>query len=278
MLPSTYQQVEYIGTSGSQHIDTGYKPNNNTRLVMKFSFVSVPSTNAVFGSRNGTTDKNFNLWATGSSFNPQYNGNDWSSNPVSCSIAARAIYNIDFNKNVFSYSSSSSSGSTTLSTTGTFTGSYSIFLSAVNTGGGKDSRTVSIKIYSCKIYDNGTLVRSFIPCYRKSDSVIGLYDDVNGVFYTNAGSGTFSKGNNIVESSVVTYKTVIYKAIESFNNIQENLPSPVSLGIGTPGSSGSNSTPAAIANAISNCAVINLGNGSYKTGLVDVYNPADDNK
>ena len=32
-----------------------------------------------------------------------------------------------------------------------------------------------------------------IPCYRKSDSVIGMWDRVNKVFHTNAWSGTFIK-------------------------------------------------------------------------------------
>ncbi len=47
------------------------------------------------------------------------------------------------------------------------------------------------------MYDNGTLVRDFIPCYRKQDGVIGMYDLANDVFYTNAGTGTFLKGANV---------------------------------------------------------------------------------
>jgi hypothetical protein len=36
-------------------------------------------------------------------------------------------------------------------------------------------------------------VRDFIPVYRKSDSVVGMYDSVNDVFYTNKWSGSFTK-------------------------------------------------------------------------------------
>ena len=43
------------------------------------------------------------------------------------------------------------------------------------------------------MYDNGTLIRDFIPC-KNASGVIGLWDDVNGVFYQNAGSGTFDAG------------------------------------------------------------------------------------
>ena len=45
--------------------------------------------------------------------------------------------------------------------------------------------------------NGGGLIQYFIPCYRRSDNVIGFYDLVNDVFYTNAGSGTFSKGPNV---------------------------------------------------------------------------------
>ena len=45
----------------------------------------------------------------------------------------------------------------------------------------------------CKIYENWTLIRDFVPCYRKSDNVIWLYDLVNNQFYTNSWSWTFTK-------------------------------------------------------------------------------------
>lgn len=39
------------------------------------------------------------------------------------------------------------------------------------------------KIRSCKIYNWETLVRDFVPCYRKSDWVIWLFDTVENVLY-----------------------------------------------------------------------------------------------
>jgi hypothetical protein len=47
------------------------------------------------------------------------------------------------------------------------------------------------KVYSMKIYNNGVLVRDFIPVRRKSDKASGLLDKENGVFYTSSGSGQF---------------------------------------------------------------------------------------
>jgi hypothetical protein len=50
------------------------------------------------------------------------------------------------------------------------------------------------KLYRCKCVKSDSLVRDFIPAMRNSDNVVGLYDMVNGGFYTNAGSGKFIRG------------------------------------------------------------------------------------
>lgn len=48
-----------------------------------------------------------------------------------------------------------------------------------------------------QIYDNGVLVNDLVPCYRKSDGVIGMYDLVQRAFRTNVGTGTFTKGADV---------------------------------------------------------------------------------
>jgi len=50
-----------------------------------------------------------------------------------------------------------------------------------------------------KIWDNGVLLRDFVPCERVSDHVLGMYDKVNDVFYTNLGTGEFISGGYITE-------------------------------------------------------------------------------
>ena len=55
----------------------------------------------------------------------------------------------------------------------------------------------NMKVYRLKLYENNVLVREYVPCYRKTDNEIGLYELVNSVFYTNNGTGTFNKGNDI---------------------------------------------------------------------------------
>lgn len=61
-----------------------------------------------------------------------------------------------------------------------------------------DTHYAAIKLYFLKIYDvNDVKIRDFVPCYRKADSVIGLYDIVNDVFYTNSWWWIFAKWENV---------------------------------------------------------------------------------
>ena len=54
-------------------------------------------------------------------------------------------------------------------------------------------RSFAQKLYGSKIYQDDVLVRDFIPCKNPS-GVIGLYDKVTKAFYPNAGTGTFTAG------------------------------------------------------------------------------------
>lgn len=50
------------------------------------------------------------------------------------------------------------------------------------------------KIFYNAIWDNGLLVREFIPSRRNSDWVVGMYDSANNTFYTNMGTDNFIAG------------------------------------------------------------------------------------
>jgi len=56
------------------------------------------------------------------------------------------------------------------------------------------SRVGAFKVYSFKMWDGDTLVRNMVPVQRDSDDEIGMYDLMHGVFYPNAGTGTFTAG------------------------------------------------------------------------------------
>ena len=54
------------------------------------------------------------------------------------------------------------------------------------------------RIHYFRYWDkNDKLICDLIPCYRKSDGVIGMYDIVRRAFLINIGSGSFTKGANV---------------------------------------------------------------------------------
>jgi hypothetical protein len=85
----------------------------------------------------------------------------------------------------------------------------SLFLFARNCKDTTIDRLSAIKLYRARIWDNNVLVRDFIPCYRKTDNEVGLYDLANGVFYTNSGTGEFVKGANVEMSLELRGKNLL---------------------------------------------------------------------
>lgn len=190
-LPSGYTQYEYIESSGVQYIDTGFKPNQNSRAALKVNILSSsPSTCTIFGARNGATTGvggSFALWKISRNFRADYDSTSYS-----FSVSSIGEHEVDYNQNAVQIDSY-----THVFTAQTFQANPNLLLFAVNNNGTPDTRRVHAQLKYAKIYDNGTLIRDYIPCSDPSGEV-GLYDQVNGVFYGNAGTGTFSHGQVVI--------------------------------------------------------------------------------
>lgn len=179
-LPSGYTQLEYLRSSGTQYIDTGFVPNSLTRIVIVGLFHSGHS---LYGTSE--SGKNLNMTSNGSTVYYKWNGAGdsakWSYMGVVHQYEQdKNVCKIDGNT-VHTYTYSSWAATTTVL----------LFARNHNTAGPNDMGDV--RVYSCKLYDNGVLVRDFVPC-RNLSGTLGMYDLVNNKFYTNAGSGTFSIG------------------------------------------------------------------------------------
>lgn len=187
-LPEGYTELEYIQSSGTQYIDTGFKPNQDTRVVINVTDVSAPSgTASLFGGRTTNGVSSFSMWAFSSVVRT-----DYGANILKTTQPYATVQSIDKNKNITILN-----GTEYTQTYSTFQARVSLTLFAVNDGEiGVDTRMVSMCLYSCQIYDNGTLIRDYVPA-KNSSGVVGLYDVVNGVFYTNAGTGEFGAGPEV---------------------------------------------------------------------------------
>lgn len=191
-LPAGYTQIEYLQSSGTQHIDTGFKPNNNSKIVTTLQFVSSSSGNKFcLGARTSNNVGRFSLGYSFGSGGGWFFGHGASVTTVNTTSSPTDKTSVVIDKNVCTIA-----GQSATATPSTFSTTQNLVLFADNEGG-KVGQNGAIKLYDCSIYDNGTLVRNFVPA-RNSSGTLGLYDTVNGIFYTNQGSGTFTAGADIV--------------------------------------------------------------------------------
>ena len=186
-LPAGYTQVEYIQSTGTQYINTGFKPNQDTRIDAEIETTDTGIPYFFWGARTSSETINFCLLRVGSGVRADYG----ESKLKVTDTPSTGKVPISQNKNICTYGTK-----TVTNTASSFASQYPLYLFAANTGGtaGYFGRH---KLYNCKIYDNGVLVRNFVPA-RNSSGALGLYDTVNSTFYTNAGTGTFTAGDEIL--------------------------------------------------------------------------------
>ena len=185
-LPEGYTELEYIESSGTQYIDTGFKPNQDTRVVCDTEFAASTTAYWLFGSRVSTNDRNYSFLTYQGGYRSDYN--DTAGNVIG-GVSGRFI--VDKNKNI-TYIDEVVKDELSY---GAFQSTYNLYIFRGNNGG-TPSASNTAKIYSCQIYDNGTIIRDYVPVKNSSD-LVGLYDVVNDEFYQNAGTGTFTAGPEI---------------------------------------------------------------------------------
>lgn len=205
-LPDTYQEVEYLQSSGTQYINTGILSSKDNRYVGKFNVVEEGTgTTGLFGARYSATSS-ANILAI-------YKGRGVGNRcyyPYYGSVAREpheqytfnTDFTVDFNKNKCYIDSNLIEEFPTASTE--FNNQRNIYLlNANNNNSLFYVNSGTVRCYYFNIYNNDTLVRCFVPCYRIADNVAGMYDTVNGAFYTNQGTGTFTVGNIIPTKFIV---------------------------------------------------------------------------
>jgi len=192
ILPSGYTQVDYIESSGTQYIDTEYIANTSTEVHTKF-LLNNKNNFGLYGGQITGKDTNLRFFADSGSLYIAHGGNRRQQvNNLEINIE----YELQHKKSecVINGVQYISSGSNDFQRT-------TLAICKCN-GFDINGYFLNGRIYYFKIYDSGTLVRNFIPCFRNSDNKVGLYDLVNNVFYGNRGTGEFKHGD-IVENETI---------------------------------------------------------------------------
>ena len=190
IIPYAYQQVEYLQSTGSQYVDTGIKHSdyyNTLKTVIDAQYTSNSvGSNVLSGAKYSS---NFHIVAS-------YNNGSFVANNGTANLN---LGTFDMLRHTFVMDIPNGKAKKD-DTTVSFTTKPSIpknILMLAFEDGSEIKGKASAKIFSFKMYSGETLIRDFIPCYRKSDSVSGFWDLVSETFFTNSGSGEFIVGGEI---------------------------------------------------------------------------------
>ncbi len=194
-LPSEYQEVEYIESTWTQWVDTWLNAWIWYRINMKIytSSRSIADQTVIWWNANTNTESIYCWLNYNSGFEWIYRWYNSLWYDINNTIAVWNTYEIESIIRNWTQK-------LTVNWTVEFTWSLSLIWTWTNhmaIFSRRWSNYALIKLYSMQIYNSSdTLVRNFVPCYRKQDTVIWLYDLVNNTFYTNSGSWNFTKWPN----------------------------------------------------------------------------------
>jgi len=203
MLPKSYQEVEYLESTGVEYIDTGIRTVSGLN-TFDLECAYLNSTNP-YGNMFGGDNNGDSITAM-TAFFPQSNKTQFSwvsvrqSNILVVDWAPTLgqkirLYNVRNGDSVTFYHDGVSVGSFTLSNIRSVTYPEGSSIALFGRQRNSELRLGGIgRVYSFKWYEDSNLEQSLVPCYRKYDEKPGMYDTVRGVFLTNQGSGEFVTG------------------------------------------------------------------------------------
>lgn len=187
VLPNTYQEVEYIESIGTQCIDTNLPVTVDLRLEIDFKLNSTGASRYIMG-QYAANYGSFYMYQQGNLFQTAYG----------CTYS-NTTKTVDTDRHYWKFYIEN--GQTKVECDNEVVLSKAILSNIeqiyICIAGSAHTKALSIRTYGAKMYKNNVLVRNFIPAKRNSDNVLGMYDTVNNVFYTNEGTGDFVVGADV---------------------------------------------------------------------------------
>ena len=187
IIPREYTQIEYIESSGTQWINTGIVSNGiGLKTEAKLQLTTNTSEDHAIIGRSGRAG--YEVYFSNRKYIGAYH-QDRQESRVYIDYLPGTLYTIN----------------SEMTNTGIYqnvNGLSDIYTGDMSTFGPADillfrhnnRYKAYAKVYYVKIWNNGLLVRNFIPARRNSDGEIGMYDTVSNTFFTNSGTGEFIGG------------------------------------------------------------------------------------
>ena len=196
ILPKLYQRVTYIKGEGAQYINTALVPESTYKIELDFTLTNTSINQTLWCARGATTSTSTTTaFYLTSGVRCDYGVSAAMTSIGTLSANTRHTLTMDANKwyldGVLKCTHTAASFITG--------GAIKLFASYYNGINSNIGNFSQIKMHTFKVWDTqGKLIMNMIPCYKKSDLTIGLYDIIGKSFYANLGSGSFTKGDDIV--------------------------------------------------------------------------------
>ena len=196
--------VEYLESTGTQWCRIGYTPKSNTEIRSTIKFTTDQYGNAAFGCvSSGSSGSGYLGLSQG---NSQYNGhkiprfytqrNYFDLSGVDTSIELEYVIKNGPDTTEWSagYASGSSSGDVSHGSYDPTVGFGIFAITRLLSATQAPSISAGMRLYRLEILEDGVAVHDIIPV--RSGTEGSLYDRIAGQIYRNAGTGSFSYGND----------------------------------------------------------------------------------
>lgn len=210
-IPYDYQEVEYLESNGNQYIDTLIKTDNIKVFNAQITTVSGSHYDRsfwAFGGSSGTKEESYQAY---NGFGLVLGTNNYPSLVIGQDYFSFPQYDFGYTGNfslslsidnnfTYSFAPVSDTPYQYGGTSSPISYNGNMYLFTMHYGDGVYlNNTCTNRFHSCEIFNwQNQKVADFIPCYRKLDSVAGMYDSVNKRFLTNQGTGTFVVGSDVI--------------------------------------------------------------------------------
>lgn len=184
-------EVEFLESTGTQWIDTGFIGNSTTKAEIAASSSNTTAIQCLFGARNSNGNRpSFCVWQKATERNLRFDYNS----PTVDSVRSSGTWNtVGVNTVIKDGRLNYLNGSQLVSNDNlVFELPVSFFLFNVNSSGVASVYPFVGRVFLCKIWQNGVLVRDFIPVRVGQTGY--LYDKVAKQLFGNAGTGSFTLG------------------------------------------------------------------------------------
>ena len=183
----TYKPMHYVENPSNQkaYINTNYYPNNNTKLILKAQInlsQSVGDWPMIFEAHKTFETQMFRLCIPKSTGNCSYGFGNNKQAATTKYIYSGNTYIIELSQNGL-YVNEQKVYNTPQQAAFTCPTPLLLGCGYANTTTSPELNfSMAYKLYWCKIYESGLLVRDYVPVKRISDNKYGVYDQVNNTF------------------------------------------------------------------------------------------------